>query len=163
MMGEFKFISKLKNIKGIGFIIIGIIAGIVLIIIGSINFNSDDAEPLIETAVTSTETYTEQLEKKLKDLIEGIDGVSGVSVMVTVDSSSEYIYAQNRDGEVREYVIINGADKSETPILVKEVTPQLRGVAVVCTGGNNPTVQAQIINLVSTLFNLSTNRIYVTG
>ena len=151
-------IDKLKNIKGIGLIIIGIIAGIVLIIIGNIDFT-----PTVEIVAKPEVNYIDQLEEKITQLLESIDGVTSVNVMLTLESGSEYIYAQDRNGEVRDYVIISEADKSESPILVKEVNPQIRGIAVVCRGGNNSAVQSQIINLLSTLFNLPSNRIFVTG
>lgn len=161
MMGE--FINKIKNIKGIGLIAIGVIAGIVLIIIGSMNSKQPDLKPAEEPLINLSETYTEKLEIKLRELIESIDGVSNAKVMLTLDSGSEYIYAQNNSENKREYVIISEADKSETLTLVKEINPKIRGVVVVCQGGNNPVVQSQIINLLSTLFNLPSNRVYVTG
>lgn len=161
MMGE--FINKVKNIKGIGLIAIGVIAGIVLIIIGSMNSKQPDLKPAEEPLINLSETYTEKLEIKLRELIESIDGVSNAKVMLTLDSGSEYIYAQNNSENKREYVIISEADKSETLTLVKEINPKIRGVVVVCQGGNNPVVQSQIINLLSTLFNLPSNRVYVTG
>lgn len=161
MMGE--FINKIKNIKGIGLIAIGIMAGIALIILGNINSKEPEIKPVDESITNFSETYTEKLELKLRDLIESINGVSNVKVMVTLDSGNEYIYAQNNSENKREYVIINEADKSETLTLVKEINPKLRGVAVVCQGGNNPVIQSQIINLLSTVFNLPSNRVYVTG
>jgi hypothetical protein len=157
MMGE--FLNKLKNFKGLGFIAVGIIAGIILIIIGNLDFTTSESKPVIEPEIN----YTQELEDKIIKLIERIDGVSGVNVMLTLESGNEFVYAQNRNGEIRDYVVINEADRSETLTIVKEINPQVRGIAVVCIGGNNPVIQSQIINLLSTLFNLSTNRIYVTG
>jgi len=46
---------------------------------------------------------------------------------------------------------------------VRIVTPTIRGVAVICTGGDNPLIQQKIINMLSALFNLPTNRIFVSG
>ena len=154
-----EFFNKLKNIKGIGLIFIGIIAGITLIIIGNFDFSKPESESVIEPKTD----HTQRLEEKITALIEHIDGVTGVNVMLTLESGNEYVYAQNRNGEIRDYVIINEADRSESTVLVKEVNPQIRGIAVVCGGGDNPLVQSRIINLLSALFNLSTNRIYVTG
>ena len=107
--------------KGKGLIIIGIIAGIVLIIIGNIDFSSHEIEiPEIN--------ITDQLEEKITNFIESIDGITGVNVMISL-----------------------------------EIDESLGGIAVVCNEGKSVAVQSQIINLLSTLFNLSTNRIYVTG
>ena len=104
--------------KGKGLIIVGVIAGIVLIIIGNID------KP-IETPEVN---ITAQLEERITNLIEKIDGITGVNVMISL-----------------------------------EIDESLCGIAVVCNEGNSVAVQSQIINLLSALFNLPTNRIYVTG
>ena len=62
----------------------------------------------------------------------------------------------------REYVITD-VDGNGTPIKVKLVFPKLRGIAVVCRGGGNPINQEKIVSLLSALFDLSSNRVYVTG
>ena len=158
-----EFFNKLKNTKGIGLISICIVVGIVLIIIGNLDFSKPEIKSSVVPETNYIEIYTQQLEDKIIKLIEHIEGVSGVNVMLTLESGNEYVYAQNRNGEIRDYVIINEADRSESTVLVREVNPQIRGLAVVCGGGDNPLVQSRVINLLSALFNLSTNRIYVTG
>ena len=156
--------SSVFKIKGFWFIVLAALAGVILILIGTFGNNSADIEP-VPTSAEVTVDSTDELETKLETLIGQIDGVSGVSVMVTFDSGNEYVYARDSDdtGKVFNYVIIDKSTSTETPVLVKEIQPKIRGIAVVCSGGENPSVQAKIISLLSALFNVSSNRVYVTG
>ena len=96
-----------------------------------------------------------------------MDGISDVSVIITAESCAETIYAQNGryDGgslTEKEYVIIDKGDHDE-PITVKLVFPKIRGVAVVCYGGSNPINREKITNLISSLFDIAKNQVYVSG
>jgi stage III sporulation protein AG len=46
-------------------------------------------------------------------------------------------------------------------VLVKEIKPKIKGVAVVCRGISGEDMQLKIINLVSTVLNLPANKVYV--
>ena len=61
----------------------------------------------------------------------------------------------------KDIVLYEDEKKSKSPILVKEIQPKIKGVAVVCKGIGNAEMQLKIINLVSTAFNLPTNKVYV--
>ena len=93
--------------------------------------------------------------------------------MITVSETTEYIYAEN-DKENRknsdsandlsnqsDYVIIN-ADDNDTGLLLKTIEPKIRGVAIVCDGGNNEFVQQQIYSAVSAVLNISTSKISIS-
>ena len=40
---------------------------------------------------------------------------------------------------------------------------EIKGVAVICEGGSDPWVQAEVVRLLSAALGLGTNRIYVSG
>ena len=65
----------------------------------------------------------------------------------------------NSDVE-NKYVIIDN-DKGEGGMQLKIISPKIRGVAVLCKGGDNPIVKEQIITAISALFDISTNKISV--
>ena len=48
-----------------------------------------------QAPVLTTEQYTLSLEKRLGDVISSIRGVGEVKIMITLDKSVEYIYAQD--------------------------------------------------------------------
>ena len=96
--------------------------------------------------------------------IYGIIGMSGAgktTVMVTLETGEEAIYAlDTQSGEMQSqqtHVLLeDGSALTETVCL-----PQVCGVAVLCEGGGDIRVAARITELVSALLDLPSNRICV--
>ena len=167
----FKFINK-KNIKILSLIIISIIAIIICIGLG----DSDESE---KTEITSlgnyltTMEYCSELESKLESVLSCIDGAGQVSVMITVDGSPELVYATDSD----EKLTTNSSgsttsSNSSSPILVNvnggtnaliltENLPAVKGVIVVSSGAGNVAVKLNILNAVSKLLDVSTDKVSV--
>ena len=149
---------------------IGIAAGLALIVlsgfIGNGKNDIPDQNPTKGIDI-SGEEYANKLEARLAEQIGRISGVSGVSVMITLENNGETVYAQNADfaeGDLisKEYLVID-AGSAESTVVVRELLPKVRGVSVVCSGGDEPVMQAKIINMVCALFGISSNRVYVSG
>lgn len=171
MKNENGFLKKIYS--GYGIIILIIISA-ALLILGTFWGNGknqstvNQADTSDDTAFIST--YTELLEKKIADLCRSVSGISKAAVLVTLDSGSEYVYAQNTDSHEmnnakdisRDYLIIKSGGDEKT-VLVKEVFPKIRGIAVVCTNGDDSIVQKKIIDLLSAALGVASNRICVTG
>ena len=89
--------------------------------------------------------------------------------MITLKSTSESVYAKNIQNsqsdssasQNSEYVIYDGKD-GDSPILIQENFPEIEGIAIVCSGGDNIAVRERVIQCVSSLFNISSNRISVS-
>lgn len=169
------FKLKPESFKKKSLLFIGAAAGLVLILIGIFWGGGEKKQQQdTEAAVWGEDTlaYTSQLEEKTKKLIENIKGVSSADVMIMLDSSNEYIYASNSSVRMgganesqskeseRDYLVLKDKDGSEYPVLVKKKTPSVKGVAVVCNNKNS-VIELEIITLVSTLFEIPTNKIYV--
>lgn len=113
--------------------------------------------------------YSELIEKKIKSLCEQSYGVSDVSVAVTLESGFEYVYAVNTDkrndgdssDESYEYLIIKNGNQEST-VYLKGKPPKIKGVGIVCTGGGDPDIRYNLINLVSAGFDVSKNNIYIS-
>lgn len=143
------------------------IVGILLILLSEISTPSAKKE----TEVTKTDytAYVNELDEKLNSLISSIEGVGKCRVMITLKSTSESIYAKNIQNsqsdssasQNSEYVIYDGKD-GDSPILLQENFPQIEGIAIVCSGGDNVAVKERVIQCVSSLFNISSNRISVS-
>lgn len=160
-------IRRLKNRRGFWLLLLGGVLGIALIFIGE--KRDESVYPSYAQSVTEDESlqnYTRQTEERLRSLIESMSGVDEVSVMVTLDGGSERVYAKNNvsasGGVSKEYVITESGG-SEEAIALKDVYPRVRGVAVVCRGGDDPAVQAKIISVLSTLLGITTNHVSVSG
>ena len=106
--------------------------------------------------------YRQQLEQQLSDLIAQVEGAGKTTVMVTLESGEETIYALDTlSGQTQEqqtHVLLDDG----TALAQTVCTPRVCGVAVVCEGGDDITVIKRITDLVSVVLGLSTNRICVT-
>ncbi|MBQ8400343.1 MAG: stage III sporulation protein AG, partial [Clostridia bacterium] len=111
--------------------------------------------------------YTEMLEERITSLCTSVSGVQEATVLLTLESGSEYVYAQNTTtgsdtSGAWDYVIIQQGEGEEA-VMVTEIYPKVRGVAVVCTGGDSAIVRQTITELLSASLGISTNRIRVAG
>ena len=157
-----------KGKKPVLLLLIGVISGILLIFVG--NGEKADAKqsyPDISEQIEITDEYVKNLEIRVTQILSKMDGISNVSVIITADSCTETVYAQNGryDGgslSEKDYVIIDKGDSDE-PIVIKLIYPKIRGVAVVCYGGSNPINQEKISKLLSSLFDIAQNQVYVSG
>ena len=149
----------LKKMSGKGkimMIVIGLAAGILLLTAGG----GGKAENRSDEDHVSFSEYAESVEKKIHDICSEVDGVSDVKVAVTFESGFEYVYAKNDD---KGDLLVIGSGSSESAVKVTEKPPVIGGIGVVCKGGENPTVQKRLIDLLSAAFGISSNKIYITG
>ena len=58
------------------------------------------------------------------------------------------------------YIIVD-TSQGESGLAIKIIYPKIRGVAVVCSGGDDPIVNSRIKSLVSALFDIGSNRISI--
>lgn len=123
------------------FIFAGLAA--ILLIFLSGQFTSEKENTDKETQLSAL-TYSENLSKQLVSMIENIAGTGEAQVLLTLESSYEYIYLDD--------------DKTLTKIL----EPKIRGVAVACTGGDDPVVKEKIIKMLTTVLSVSTSSISVS-
>jgi len=152
--------SKLKKHILIG----GAILGALLMILA--RFVPESKEEEVEVKESDITYYTERIEKKLEDLISSAQGVGKATVVVTLDSQEEFVFAQNTSEngtqKASEYVIISSKD-GEEPVLISEIYPKVRGVAVVCTGGKSTEVKNRVTELIAAALGISVNKIAVSG
>ena len=176
-MGKTKLADKLKNgFKGDKrlkiIVIIGVI-GVVLLLASEI-FSSESrtSQESVNVSVNVQE-YGKAVEKELGSIISKIEGAGECSVMVTMDCGVETIYAtqeessydfdgdsESRDNSVS-YVILNSSAGGKQALVIKEIQPKLRGIIIVCEGGGNSKVKMNIINAISSAFDISSTKISV--
>ncbi len=125
--------------------------------------------------------YEEMLEKRLTEVLSHVEGVGEVQVMIVTDCSGEKVWRVDRDTvqsateesdsgggsrkvesrQIQEETVLSGGSGSQTPILEKEIRPQIRGVVVCAGGGESPKVQAEISAAVEALFGVPSHKIKV--
>ena len=156
------FIQRFKGRQGRAQLAaaVGILA-MVLILFSELLPQSTKPAGTENTAAQSSAEYQAQLESRLEHLISQMSGAGKTTVMVTLETGEEAVYAlDTQSGELQaqqtHVLLDDGSALTETVCL-----PQVRGVAVLCDGGADIRVAARITELVSALLNLPSNRICV--
>jgi len=164
--GIFEIIGKRKTILiSAG----GVMLGIILLLIGSSSNSGSPQDKHVQTVISSV-SYTEALEKRIEELCTSIAGIQEATVLLTLENSTENVYAGNTNiqknetsgGQTFDYILMN-KDGGEEPVLITEIYPKIRGVAVVCTNGDDISVQLTITKLLSASLGIASNRIQVAG
>ena len=167
------FIEKIRQDKKLLIVIlIGLIGAIMLVFTGSGSDKqsfADEQETTTAVSVTSTSDIETALEEKLISVISQIKGAGKTDAVVAVGSAGEYIYAENvkkesdsksisEDSEIVIYEAQNGADSG---LVVSIKSPEIIGVAIICEGGDSSVVKSEITKLVTSLFGIGSDRVYV--
>ena len=129
-------------------------AGVILVITGSLGGGENP-----ETVYEDVGFYTEYLEGRIAGLCNSVEGVENASVFLTLDCSSEYVY--NREGS-SDYLILSGSGGEEA-VLLQEIYPKVRGIAVVCAGGETPRIRETLTELLAAALDLPAHRIRIAG
>lgn len=171
-----KIITRLKSPK---ILIIGGLIGILLIFLSSLGGNSDKTEPKTTEDTFSVEQYRTELEEDIAALVKEISGSKEVSVVVTLENGIKYSYADTREEAVTDksgdktnetdtelkqnYITVKNADGGEEALLVTANMPDIRGVAIVCEGGDSEIIAEKIMNTVTAALNITKKRVYICG
>lgn len=159
------------------------VLGVVLIFLSSF-FKTGDAKKIkAVSSNSSTQEYVTQLENSLKDMVSSIKGAGNTRVLVTLENSEETVYATEEkknkeatedktDGQLskkresddceKRYITIRASDGTEQALAVTQIQPTVKGVVVVCDGGDIPEVQQKISEAIKTALNITAKRVYVT-
>lgn len=169
--------DKIKKPKII--IIIGFI-GIGLILISTL-FESDAKEKSISESNNKIDTaaYCSELEEKIKSIVYGITGDKKSTVVVTLESGVRYSYAdalqsdssessgketaQSSEKTSQSYITVKTADGGEKALVVTEYMPDVKGVAIICSGGDREDISQKIENAVTSALNITSKRVYIAG
>ena len=142
-------------------VVVGVLA-MLLLLLSELLPSGTTQKAAVSTAQTATVSqYQAQLEPQLEELISQLQGAGHTTVMVTLSTGEETVYAvdtQTGDMQQQETHVLlqDGSALAETTYL-----PQVCGVAVLCEGGGDVRVAARITELLHSLLDLPTNRICV--
>ena len=149
-------------------ILLGVL-GLALVLWGYLSPSGEEKEAFAEKTENSFKTmeYISDIENKIRSITEKITGSTDVSVIVSTESGTEYVYVSNEsaagDKNTREYITVKNESGRYELVLAKEVYPEIKGISIACPGGDSSAVQRKIINSISTAFGISKNRICIVG
>lgn len=185
-----KWLSELKKI---GFLRLGLlaVAAIILIICSlpqnqSSNLNQTQSvgSNLDTDGDTSLFSYEHELEKRLEQILGGMEGITSVDVMITLSATSEKVLEKSIQLEENKQEIEKGSgeslEKSVTsslnkknealltgntsgsmPYIIKEMSPSIQGVVVAAKGNITQTKIRDISEAVQALFGIEAHKIKV--
>ena len=148
-----------KSGKGIGVLLLLLVAGFLLIFVSDLSGKDKNNS---QTAVSEEFDFAEYeriLESRLSDKINSVYGISDSKVIVILDSSYTYEYLEMSSGNI----LVCESDGDEIPVAIKRYAPRVRGVAVICKGGEDPENKNKITQMLSSLLDISSNKIWVGG
>lgn len=107
--------------------------------------------------------------QELENILCQISGVGKVKILLTEASGAETIYQTDENRSVSqdsenlkvETVLVKNTDKEETGLIRSVSPPVYLGAIVVCEGGDSPTVKLSIVQAVSNVTGIPSDRITV--
>lgn len=137
-----------------------------------------EKETPLQTETVTADAYTAQLEQRLCQTLEKINGAGKVSVFISIDSGGEKILATDKKNsteretvseteesssqDTEENVVLSGQGSAQSPYVVEERLPAPSGVLVVAEGAGDEAVRYEIYEAVRALFDLPAHRIHVS-
>ena len=154
-------IDTLKKYK---FVALILLVGLVLMLLpsGEKDKNTEDK--------SSGETFSlAETERRLEALLKNVQGVGQVNVMLTLKSGSTLELAEDSSTSMREsetkrerdVVTVSRGSGTEEVVVTYERYPIYQGAVVVCEGGGNSAVRLSVIEAVSVLTGLGSDKITV--
>lgn len=149
------------------FVLIVITAGMVLLALPS-GESGNGTGKTEDISGVEEDFSVDALEEELGEILSRIEGAGKVSVMLTVKSGTERIFATDvktsesgtETERTEEHVVIS-KDGEEEAVLLSRNYPTFQGALVVCPGGGDPQVRLQITQALSSLTGLGAGRITV--
>ena len=181
---------SIKNI-GIDKLLLLALAGVAIVIVSipfsnnsgaKKDTNPSNTNKMIQVPNVDNNTYESVLEKRLEEILVKIEGVGKVDVMITIKDTGEMIvdsekpYSKSetiesdREGGSRNISDIQQSDTTiysvdesgnNIPFVIKELAPQIQGVAIIIEGGGNAVIVKKVTDVAEALLNVSLNRISV--
>ncbi|MBC8535541.1 hypothetical protein [Feifania hominis] len=157
------------------FLILGLI-GIALILLSEF-WPASKPKQSDQSTVTAAD-----MERDLLKLISNVEGVGKAEVMITLATGVENVYAteqrvnqnvlsdstngvlgrtENKNDTQDTVIVVRDSSGAEAPILIKQIEPKVQGVAVICEGADSPYVKSSIVEMVTTIYDISSNRVCV--
>lgn len=131
----------------------------------------------------SLEQRREKLEKNLENIISGIQGAGDSKVLITLETGTETVYATEErnnneasedksSGEItrkkesndceKRFITVKDSEGTEHALAITEIEPKIKGVVIICPGGDDMLVKKRIVEATTTAFNIKSTQVCVT-
>lgn len=117
------------------------------------------------------ETYSlEKTEQRMAEVLGTIDGVGRVRIMLTLRAGSSLRLAEDsslsdstggQTKQEKQVLTVNRGSGRQEVVVTQQLYPTYQGAVVVCEGAGSSSVRLAVVNAVSVLTGLSSDRISV--
>lgn len=184
-MQDFMQKIKEKKLKRSDWLIL-VLAGILILIIAlptdtKEKKQAEEAKENISKENNTMEASKDEIERKLEDILEKIDGAGDVKVMITYQDSGTQVVEKDKntsensleesdstggvrstkEQQLQESTVYEDADAGNTPFVSKKLLPKVEGILIVASGGDNQKVKQNISEAVLALFQVEAHRIKI--
>lgn len=146
------------------YVVLVMAVGVALMFLPTGNRDSTGADPPAKEDGDSFDL--DAFEEKLERTLSQVEGAGEARVVLTLEGGSRQVLARNQDregdGGVSNTVVTVGKGSGQQEVVpLQTVSPQFRGALIVCPGGGNAQVRLKLIEAVSALTGLGSDRISV--
>ncbi len=142
--------------------------GIILIGLSGFLGNEDNTIKNEDYSLQSKQ-YVDETEQRMEEILSLTSGVGKVTVMITIDNGAEYVYAKDekQSGSTQQqsteskYILIDGSTGKRQPLVLTQLEPKIKGVVVVCDGGNDPVVRQRVSDIVTTSLGINSLQVCI--
>ena len=168
--------EKLKDILNkYRFAVLVALAGVVLMLLPAGKQETEaadtDGEPdAADTAGEEMSFSLEETERRMAEVLSAMDGVGRVQVMLTLHSGETLSLAEDSSatlgsgGDVRQdsqVLTVNRGSGKQEVVVTRRLYPTYQGAVVVCQGAGDSRVRLRVLETVSVLTGLSSDKISV--
>lgn len=144
------------------FLILGI--GLVLLLLPPFNHSEEEKVVIPESTANIL-----SVEDQLSQILSYVQGAGKVQVMLSIASGEETLYQTDDNHSTdadhasvkSDTVTITGSDRSEIGLIRQINPPVYSGAIVVCQGADNPSVRFAVVEAVSKITGLGSDKISV--
>ena len=132
-----------------------------MILIGVFMMVQQDRQPEAVSAFSaaSDQEFIEKTEMQIRDMLKGIEGAGACHVTITLASGGKKEYVRE-EGNV---LVVTDKDGNQSPVVARENKPEIAGVTIASKGAGSLSVRLSIIESVSTVLGIGTNKICVVS
>lgn len=151
------------------YVLLVILAGVVLLLLPLAGEKRETQPPAAVQSSVVDSFDTGAMERRLEDALSQVEGAGRVTVVLSVQAGPRQIWARDsrteeraeeRSREESTVVLSRGSGMEET-VPVQQISPQFRGALVVCSGGGDPAVRLSLVEAVSALTGLGSDKISI--
>ena len=177
LLDKFNLTSK----KGIENLVIFLVLVIIVMVVINSLFLEENEEVMPTLNNVKTETTSDLLESKLKNILSSINGIGNVEVMVSYTNSLEKVplYDTKEITTITEEIDSNGGERKtqeisneykiiyeennngKSAVIKQSIMPEIIGVIVTAEGAENSSIKENIINAVVAVTSVPSHKIQV--